>query len=296
MSTPSMLARLEQIEDLPTLPAIAMEVNKMLQDQEASINRLCERIEKDQVMVAKILKLVNSAFFGLSSRIDSLSHAVVLLGFNTIQSAVVSISLVKALSRCSGLDGFSMEAFWRHSVAVAVTSKHLALKSRLYPSDVCFLGGLLHDIGKVVLAQYFGAEFERVWRSSRENGLSFYEAEKMALPMGHPKIGGFLARKWKLPPNLVDAISHHHHVKASIGDPDFTMIVQVSDLIVHSVMDNGNDRIERHLLSPEAGKRLGPGLKGLSDNLSSIEEEIGEACGFFMEHIEQEPYKEEAGA
>ena len=296
MSTESMLARLERIEDLPTLPAIAMEVNKMLQDQEASIQRLCERIEKDQAMVSKILKLVNSAFFGLSSRIDSLSHAVVLLGFNTIQSAVVSISLVKALSRCPSLEGFSMEGFWRHSVAVAVTSKHLALQSRLYPSDVCFLGGLLHDIGKVVLAQYFGPEFEQVWRSTREEGLSFFEAERKALPLGHSKIGGFLAKKWKLPSNLVDAISHHHHAKGAVADPDLTLIVQVSDWIAHDTMRDGNDRLDPKRLPPAARKRLEPGLEGVSDNLPPIQEEIGEACRFFMEGIEQEPQGEEAQA
>ena len=143
MDAKNILKSLDQIEDLPTLPAVAMEVNKMLLDEDITISQLSGAIEKDQAMVSKILKLVNSAFFGLRGKISNISHAVVVLGFNTIRNVVVSISIINAFSIKEGLDGFDIAEFWKHSVAVAVTSKYLAEKAGIHSADNCFVAGLL---------------------------------------------------------------------------------------------------------------------------------------------------------
>src|SRR5512145_3172526 len=118
--------RLDKIENLPTLPAIAMEVNRLLQDYNTSINILSSVIENDQAIAAKILKLVNSAFFGLRSKVGNIPHAVTILGFNTVRNAVISIAVIKGLSDISDMAGFRMSDFWRHSVSVAVASKHIS--------------------------------------------------------------------------------------------------------------------------------------------------------------------------
>ena len=132
MKESNILKRLDLIEDLPTLPAVAMEVNKMLLDYDTTISKLSDIIEKDQAMVSKILKLVNSSFFGLRGKISSISHAIVVLGFNTIRNAVVSISIIDAFTVKESLDGFDITNFWKHSLSVAVTSKYLAEKTGIH--------------------------------------------------------------------------------------------------------------------------------------------------------------------
>ncbi len=286
MDSKLFLKKLDRIEDLPTLPSIAMEVNKMLEDFDTSIKKLSERIEKDQAMVFKILKLVNSAFFGVRSKVSNIPHAVVLLGFNTVRNAVVSVSIIDAFSTKEVLDGFDITDFWKHSVAVAVTSRYLAEKTRLHTPDDCFIGGLLHDIGKVVLAQHFQDIFKQIWRSVKEDNLSFYDAEKSETPIDHAKIGGHLAKKWQLPAGLVDTIRCHHAVRKGSYDINLLMIVNAADIIVNRCGDDSSVKIKRSEIYPDVVKATQTQLDTVSDWFPKLLEEIESACKFFLKEEE----------
>ncbi len=279
------LKKLDQIEDLPTLPAIAMEVNKMLLDYNTTINKLSETLEKDQAMVSKLLKLVNSAFFGLGGKISNISHAVVVLGFNTIRNAVVSTSIIDAFSIKEGLNGFDIKDFWKHSLAVAVTSKSLAEKTGIRSVDDCFVGGLLHDMGKMVLLQHFRDLFQEVWRAVKENNQSFYEAEKIQIQIDHAQIGGYLARKWQLPMALVDTIRNHHDVKPNANDPSLSMTVHAADIIVNTYSADSNSKNNSGLsdIHPDAVKAMGNQFDTISDWYPELLMEIELACNFFLE-------------
>ncbi len=283
METKTILKKLASIDDLPTLPAIAMETNKMLLDYDTSINKLSQTLIKDQAIVTKILKLVNSAFFGLRSSVSNISHAVVILGFNTIRNAVVSVSIIDAFSIKEGLDGFDISEFWKHSVAVAVTSKYLAEKTRICPADDCFVGGLLHDMGKIVLLQHFKDLFRKVWLSIKGNNLTFYEAEKSEIPINHAQIGGHLAKKWQLPVGLVDAIQYHHAVSPSVNDPNLLMTIQVADIIVNTYGDDFKTSRKLSDIHPDAAKVMGGVLETASDWYPEVALEIESACNFFLE-------------
>ncbi len=171
MESQRFFQKLDSINDIPTLPIIVMKVNKMLQDSETSIEKLSKTIETDQAMVTKILRLVNSTFYGFRSQIKNINHAIIVLGFNTVRNATVSVSIIKLFSEKNTYEGFAISDFWKHSIAVAVTSKYLSEKSGLDSPDDCFVAGLLHDIGKVVLSLYFTELFEKVWKSIKQ-GLS----------------------------------------------------------------------------------------------------------------------------
>ena len=283
MDAKNILKSLDQIEDLPTLPAVAMEVNKMLLDEDITISQLSGAIEKDQAMVSKILKLVNSAFFGLRGKISNISHAVVVLGFNTIRNVVVSISIINAFSIKEGLDGFDIAEFWKHSVAVAVTSKYLAEKAGIHSADNCFVAGLLHDIGKIVLLQHFKDLFQKVWLAVKGKRLSFYEAEKSQIQIDHAWIGGYLAQKWQLPMPLIDAIRYHHDVKPTINDQHLLMIIHVADIIVNTYTPDSKDRMELSGVHPDALSALGNLLDTISDWYPDSQLEIESACNFFLE-------------
>ena len=283
MDSKTILKKLDRIEGLPTLPAIAMEINKMLLDYDTSINKLSEKLEKDQAMVSKILKLVNSAFFGLRSKVGSISHAVVVLGFNTIRNAVVSISIIDAFCIKEDLDGFDIADFWKHSVAVAVTSKYLAEKSRACSADDCFVGGLLHDMGKVILLQHFKDLFQKVWIAVKGDNLSFYEAEKNENPVDHARIGGHLAKKWQLPIGVVDAIRYHHAVRPSVDDPNLTMIVHAADIIVNACAADSKATLKLSGIHPDAVKVMRSQLDTVSDWYPDVLTETESVCKFFLE-------------
>jgi putative nucleotidyltransferase with HDIG domain len=198
------------------------ELNKYLQDPDTSIKTVCETVEKDQAITLKILRLVNSAFYGFKSKISDLRNAIILLGYSAVRNAIVSLSVINSFSsKRVALMNFDITQFWKHSLAVAVTSKNIAQLSKKESPDTCFVGGLLHDIGKVILAQYFHDLFEQVWTTLQDEHVSFYEAEKRKLPIDHTIIGAHLASKWQLPEGLIEAIRWHHEFQPQSKNANF---------------------------------------------------------------------------
>ena len=276
------LKRLERIDDLPTLPVIAMEVNRLLMDYNTSIEKLAETIEKDQAIVPKLLKLVNSAFYGFQSRVGNLSKAIVLLGFNTISNALTALSVIEAFSSSRGDEKLNMIDFWIHSVSVAVISRSLAEKLRLSSPEDAFTGGLLHDIGKIILSQFFPELFSKAYQSAIQDGLSFYEAEKKTIPITHARIGSFLAKKWQLPDSLIDVIRCHHSIRKNVADYDLLCVVHVADIIDHTFIAKSNKDFNLPVMNNDAARLLKPVLNSLPEWLPELRKKIEEACGFFL--------------
>jgi putative nucleotidyltransferase with HDIG domain len=282
MDANGILKRLENIEELPTLPAIALEVNRMLQDEDISVKQVAKTIETDQAMVPKILKLVNSAFFGLRSKISSISHAIMILGFNTVRNAAVSVSIIDTFSGKEVAEGFDVRDLWRHSIGVATTSRYLAHELHLPSPEDAFTGGLLHDMGKVVLSQYLPDLFKKVWTSAKENRLSFYQAEKKEIPIDHAQIGAFLSKRWQLPPYLTDAIRYHHSVSKTAQDVDLLMVVHVANILVNSLQADSNGSVDISAIYPDAANSMMDQLKSAGEWYPKLAEEIEAACRFFL--------------
>ncbi|MFH1488952.1 MAG: HDOD domain-containing protein [Pseudomonadota bacterium] len=282
----NILKELDEIETLPTLPPVALKVNAQLQDLDISIKKLSETIEKDQAMASKILKLVNSAFFGLSTRIGNIQHAIVLLGFNTVRNAVVTVSTINTFntfSKNENIHGFDVKTFWKHSITVAATSRHLALLSRLHPPEDAFMGGLLHDIGKFVLFCYFRDEFLKVWEQIRDQGCSFYEAERKVLGISHDRIGGRLAKKWKLPDDIVNAILYHHRLEKNPGSSSPPMLVHAADALVNGWESSGSKPKKCRIDDPKAQKLMGGYLDNAGAWYPEICNDVDSVCRLLLE-------------
>jgi putative nucleotidyltransferase with HDIG domain len=282
MDANGILKKLEKIEDLPTLPVIALEVNRMLQDEDVSVKQVAKTIEMDQAIIPKILKLVNSAFFGFRSRISNVPHAIMILGFSTVRNAVVSVSIIDALSGKEVAEGFDVRDLWRHSIGVATTSRFLAHELRLPSPGDAFTGGLLHDIGKVVLSQYLPDLFKKVWTSAKENRLSFYQAEKKEIPIDHAQIGAFLTKRWQLPPYLTDTIRYHHSVSRTAYDLNLLMVVHVADILVNSLQADPNGSVDMSNIYPDAANSMMDQLKSAGEWYPKLANEIEAACRFFL--------------
>ena len=277
------LQQLNEIKDIPTLPTIVFELNQHLEDPETSIVNVSETIEKDQAMALKILKLVNSAFYGLKSRVSDIKNAVVLLGFNAVRNAIVSVSVINALPKSVLSQDFEMDAFWRHSLAVAVTSKSISQKAGLEAPDNCFVGGLLHDVGKVIMAQYFPEMFVKVWSRMQNESISFHLAEEKELPVDHAMIGGHLAERWALPKGLVEAIQWHQNYQPDIPNAQFVLVIHLANILVNSHDKNPGRSIDMSTLHPFAVKFLMTQLEDTSDWYQSLTEEIEAAYSLFLD-------------
>jgi HD-like signal output (HDOD) protein len=279
MDSSAMKRRFDRIPNLPTLPQVALKVNELLQDPNISVRKLDDTIMKDQAIVSNILKLVNSSFYGFPSKIDSLSRAILVLGFETLRNAILSVSVTQTLTKTNGSDDFSITDFWRHSIAVAVTCRQLSIRIPLEVPETCFVGGLLHDMGKVIIASFFNEEFQQVITLCR-SGIHYLEAERTVLPLSHARIGGYLTERWRLPENLCNAVIYHHNPKEGVAGSNLAILVHAADIIVNRIM-NGSETLA--IIDFPADK-----LKIIKDLIESapfwfgeIQEELESACEFF---------------
>lgn len=210
MGKPKLENIVDQIVDLPTLPQVVMTIMGLLEDPKSCVSDINNIMARDPALAAKILKLVNSAFYALPNRVNSISQAIVILGFNTVKSLAISASILDMFGQ--GDEFFSYEDFWTHSVGVGTIASALARRYPEVDEDSAFVVGLMHDLGKLVLDQYAPTEFQEILHIARENKLSFHAAEIQVLGTSHDEIGYWLAQKWQLDPSIAQAIRFHHDV------------------------------------------------------------------------------------
>ena len=283
MKPDEILKKLDSIKDIPTLPTIVFELNELLQDPNTPITDISDIIEKDQAMSLRVLKLVNSAFYGIHKEVNDIGNAIVLLGFNTVRNAIVSLGVINSFSGVKSLEGFDISDFWKHSLAVAVVSKSLAEKTKIASPDSCFVGGLLHDIGKVILAQYFQDLFEKVWNAAKRENISFYEAEKKEIAIDHAIIGAHLATNWELPESFIDVIRWHHDVRNDSESKKMILIIYLSDIIVNSYNADPDGNIDLSAMHPAALKFLKKQLGDVDNWFAEIGNDIQSSYQFFLE-------------
>ncbi|MFZ1983286.1 MAG: HDOD domain-containing protein [Desulfatitalea sp.] len=282
MNRGQLQTKLQSTTKLPTLPAIALEVNRLLLDCEAPMEPLVALLQKDQALTMKILRLVNSSFYGFKNKIQGLGHAVTLLGYNTIRNAVVAVSVMDTLALKNELKGFEIDSFWTHSVRVAVASRYLALKTRLAPAEDAFTSGLLHDIGKVVLAIFCPQELVGILETARDDGLIFYAAERKLDSWPHSQIGAFLAQRWMLPDTLVQPIGHHHGgTDHGVQDP-LSSVVAIGNSLVHMMSGEAGYGLALDGRPPEIQKPV-TGVLGNPEWFGQIKQEMDNACQFFKQ-------------
>lgn len=297
MSSDDIVKKLNEIKDLPTLPVITFEVNKMLANDRITVDKLSKTIEKDQVIVSKLLKLVNSSFFGVRSRVGSVSEAVVRLGFNSVRNVIVSVSVFESLTLDGETTDFNIQDFWTHSVAVAITSRYLSEKSRIQDPDDCFVGGLLHDIGMIIIARYFPDILIRLIHRVKEDRISIYDAEHALIPIRHNKIGEIIAKRWQLPQALCDTLKYHHTPNKYAVNPELLTLVHLGDIIVRRNLPTSINPIKENVnpvlscVSAPFERKLEYLYRTSEEWFPDVKDLIRDACEFFIikkEHAHHE--------
>src|SRR5262245_16720514 len=194
-------------KNLPTIPTVLAKILQLVDAETASGKELIAVIERDQALTGKLLRLANSAFFGQTRRVATIPRAVVLLGFSTVRNLALSVKVWETLG--AGVARSRLEELWEHSVAVAIATKALATRLRAGDPDEAFTAGLLHDVGRLLLAMRFRDEYWRAVGSAGEaDAVARLEAEQLGVD--HAEVGGWILEAWRLPPALVELVVHHH--------------------------------------------------------------------------------------
>ncbi len=222
---------IESVEDMPSLPQVVTEIIRISEDPNSTPQDVQKLLAQDQVLTAKILRLANSSFYGFARRINTITEATILLGFQTIRSIVFAASVGNFLTK--SLDGYQLDQneLWKHSQAVAMTSRYIARQKRFKNPEVFYTAGIIHDIGKLVLNQYLQEDYQKVLSLIYDEGYDFIKAEEAVLGFNHAQTGMKLAEKWNLPPEMVEAIGCHHSPEEATINPTLSSVLHISDSI-----------------------------------------------------------------
>ncbi len=193
---------------LPSLPTIALEVIELVQQKDVPIKQIAYTIQHDPALSSKILRTVNSSFYGQAKSVSTISHALVVLGLNSVKTLALGFSLVANLQD-SGGEGFDHIAFWRRSLYAAAGAKALAKATGNLAQEETFLGGLLQDLGVLAMTQALGDEYTDLLAQAGQDHGKLLELEQQAYECNHAEVGAALAESWKLPPQLIAPIRHH---------------------------------------------------------------------------------------
>jgi putative nucleotidyltransferase with HDIG domain len=229
------------IRYLPTLPTVLAQILALLNDERSSARDLESIITHDQALSSKVLTVANSAYYGFRHKILTVRRAVVALGYEEIRNVCLGASLMGFLHPSSFRDRQAAELLWLHSVCVADASSVAAEMVQGADRDVAFTAGLLHDLGKVVLAGFFPEEADRVRGLMDSERLSYRQAEK-AQEADHAQIGKALCEYWDLPPRLAEAVGYHHDLHSGLVYFQDAALIHVADFLSREsqVGDSGN--------------------------------------------------------
>ena len=221
--------------DLPTIPVVATKVMQLIESENATAEELAKVVASDPAVAARVLKISNSSFYGCQRQIQTLSHAIVVLGFSTLKSLVVAAS-VKQVYQPYGL---IEKMLWEHSFGAGLASRMIAKETRLVSEEEAFLGGLFHDIGKIIMNTMNSDQFRDVIQRCYNDGLTFEEAERQVYSYTHSEVGGLVIKKWNFPTMLMHAVLNHHSFDfAEDEDPyriNLTCVVGLANMFCHKV-------------------------------------------------------------
>jgi putative nucleotidyltransferase with HDIG domain len=229
MNVDAVKAFLVKGSDLPTLPEVALLAMHKIQDPESSAVDIVRIIERDPAMSAKVLSVANSAYYGMSRRVDSLNMAVVILGMRQCATLVMGMSVFKGFSNNFANDLEYYYDLWRHLIASAEVSSILADRFRLRDPAMVYTGGLLHDLGKVIICMKYPDKYHAMIRLCQEKELSLSELEKREFKVSHDVIGGCVVAQWNFPPSLVNIISNHHSLNGDLDSISEVAAISLAD-------------------------------------------------------------------
>ena len=278
---------IDKIDNIPANMATAIKISRMLNDINIKISDLTTTISTDTSLSTQLLKLSNSAYYGFSGKIASINDSIAKLGFNTIKS-LVFVSIAQSLfNRQKTSYETEKGQIWRNAVASGIYAKYIAQYVNYKSIDAAFTGGLLRDIGKIIIHEYVGKSYDEIIEFVKTYNISFNEAEEQIIGFNHCQIGAELAKKWNFPKILIDSIYYHHNPQDIIEDPDvdpcLISIIHIADAITVMLGQGIDLGGMMYKLEPKTLDALGINdeehLEQIVSNLIELEPEIESLIG-----------------
>ena len=268
-------------DEIPTFSPILGKVEQFSREMNTSPRDLIKVVMLDPVLTGKVIKLVNSSFYGLGQKAMSLSQAVLLLGINTVKNIAISTAIISTLFTEGKGSPLNPEAFWKHCLGTAVLCKFLARFLRIPEDDQegFFVAGLIHDIGKILFIKTSPARYEKALGESRRLGVALSFAELSHFGCDHTHVGGLMARKWKLDDTIADIIERHHCASEKSGSLARSLVTVSNNLCKQELTgDSGNSIMEE--MAGDLAAQIGLNDDILQQAASRLPGELNKAEAF----------------
>lgn len=277
--TPDKLAK--EVLTMTSLPSVYLKLVEKAQDPNSSNADFVAIIGEDIGLSARLLKLVNSAFFGYPSRIDSLSRAIAIVGIKQLQDLALATSVFEIFKDLPN-KFVTMDSFWKHCIACGVVARILANYRREFNIERAFVSGLLHDIGRLIMFMTIPDIANQIMETARNEQQLLYLAEKKILGFTHAQVGGALLKRWQLPEQVVFSVSYHHLPNATNRHQVDIALIHVSDLIVTALSATSSGEIYVPPLQNEAWDELDLPVSIFDTLLSDFEQQYQDAISIIM--------------
>ncbi|KAA3615484.1 MAG: HDOD domain-containing protein [Calditrichaeota bacterium] len=221
----------QNVLNLPTLPTVVAKMMQIMDDSRTTVAELSQLISSDQVLSAKLLRLANSAYYGIPRKVSTLDLAIIMLGFENLKTLALGLSVIDRFSD-NWNDAFDYTEFWEHAFGCAVASSMVARDICPDNKSEAFVAGLLHDVGKLILSQFAKRHFAAVIKNVSAYDTDFYSVEKAILGVTHADIAAWFAEKWQFPEKLISALQYHHTPAALTKDNELAACVHFGDYLV----------------------------------------------------------------
>lgn len=266
---------LKEVQSLPSLPTLVLDLLASLQDADVEVEVLARKVVLDQVLTARALRVANSSFYGRQRKVATVHEAITVLGIHGMRNLALTATLMARLPGGDG-GGFCFAGFWRHAIGTALCARALAGRVGLN-REQAYTAGLLHDIGRLVLATRFRAAYDAVMAHRTQQDCCVVDAESQVLGLDHAQVGEALARHWQFPEFVQQAVAQHHDVPPETVHP-LALIVHVADALTHG-LDLSRDPAE--MVPPVAAStwdRLGLNAAALGEVLDEVASQFDVAC------------------
>lgn len=267
---------------LPTLPVVIEKILGAAGDDRTSAKDLAGFISKDQAISSKILRLANSAYYGLMREVDSIPRAITIIGFNEIVGLIIGMNVFSSFRQKSLHEIFTMRDLWLHSIGCASIAKEIAQKAGENETERVFMIGLLHDMGQVILAEYFPEDYKPVLEEAMESEVLLYRKENEILGIDHASLSGILMERWHFPDHFVlPSRFHHNSLECPLDYQRHAMVVELADSLCHKAqIGHSGNWVVPELEGFE--ERLGIEPDDMEAIIEEMEEQRAKIEQFFM--------------